>query len=96
MSRDRNSNDKPKKVRISKISNSGSSRPAASRARAPKSENSDEKKPAKTREPRLMSQAEAKSYEKTFDRPVSRKPAGKRIGKSKPSKANNQLNRRVK
>ena len=82
MSRDRNSNDKPKKVRISKISNSGSSRPAASRARAPKSENSDEKKPAKTREPRLMSQAEAKSYEKTFDRPVSRKPAGKRIGKS--------------
>lgn len=29
-----------------------------------------------------MSQAEAKSYEKTFDRPVSRKPAGKRIGKS--------------
>ncbi|QNS42208.1 rRNA pseudouridine synthase [Chryseobacterium manosquense] len=82
MSRDRNSNDKPKKPRISKISNSGSSRPAASRARAPKSENSEEKKPAKTREPRLMSQAEAKSYEKTFDRPVSRKPAGKRIGKS--------------
>lgn len=82
MSRDRNSKDKPKKPRISKISNSGSSRPAASRARAPKSENSEEKKPAKTRELRLMSQAEAKSYEKTFDRPVSRKPAGKRIGKS--------------
>ena len=82
MSRDRNSNDKPKKVRISKISNSGSSRPAASRARAPKSENSDEKKPAKTREPRLMSQSEAKSYEKTFDRPASRKPVGKRVGKS--------------
>ena len=86
MSRDRNSNNKPKKVRISKISNSGSSRPAPSRARAPKPENTEDRKPAKEpkapREPRLMSQSEAKSYEKTFDRPVSRKPVGKRVGKS--------------
>src|SRR5690606_5514482 len=85
MSRDRNSNDKPKKQRISKISNSGSSRPAASRARAPKKEKPEDQKPAKeakAREPRLLSQSEAKSYEKTFDRPVYRKPAGKRTGKS--------------
>lgn len=86
MSRDRNSNNKPKKVRISKISNSGSSRPAPSRSRAPKPENTEDRKPAKEpkkpREPRLMSQSEAKSFEKTFDKSASRKPAGKRSGKS--------------
>ena len=82
MSRDRNSNDRPKKPRISKISNAGSSRPAASRARAEKPEKPSEKKPEKTREPRLMSQSEAKSYEKALGKGPSRKPAGKRAGKS--------------
>lgn len=90
MSRDRKTNSnrikKAKPQRISKISNAGSSRPAPSRSRAPKPENaadSEEKKSSKApREPRLMSQSEAKSYEKTFDRPVSRKTPGKRVGKS--------------
>lgn len=73
MSRDRNSSDKPFKPRSS---NTGSSRPSP--LRAPKTENTDEKKPSKPpREPRLLSESEAKSFEKTF-----KKPAGKRIGKS--------------
>ncbi|WP_228411630.1 pseudouridine synthase [Chryseobacterium sp.] len=73
MSRDRNSSDKPYKPRSSQT---GSSRPSPSRA--PKTENTDDKKPSKPpREPRLLSESEAKSYEKTF-----KKPAGKRIGKS--------------
>ena len=83
MSRDSNGNKKP---RISKISNSGSSpKPRATKSARPRDEKSEEKKAAKEpkapREPRLMSQAEAKSYEKTFDKPASRK-MGKRIGKS--------------
>lgn len=86
MSRDRNSNDKPKRPRISKISNSGSSRPAASRARAPKKRDEPEAKKTqrseKAREQRLMSEAEARSFEKNINRPATRKPAGKRAGKS--------------
>lgn len=76
MSRDSNGK---KKQRISKISNSGS--PAKSRATRsvkPREEKSTEaKEPKAPREPRLMSQSEAKSYEKSFS-----KPTGKRIGKS--------------
>ena len=61
MSRD---NDKPRRPRISSSRTSkpsaGRTKPAASRA--PKSEGSAEKKSAKpAREPRLMSQSEAKS-----------------------------------
>lgn len=83
MSRDSNGNKKP---RISKISNSGSSpKPRATKSARPRTEKPAEGKEAKEpkapREPRLMSQAEAKSYEKTFDKAPSRK-MGKRIGKS--------------
>ena len=85
MSRDRKTTSnrikKAKPQRISKISNSGSPKPKTTRA--PRSEKPEEaKEPKAPREPRLMSQSEAKSYEKTFDRPVSRKPAGRRVGKS--------------
>jgi 23S rRNA pseudouridine2605 synthase len=85
MSRDRNSKSKPK--RISKISNAGSTAiPRSQKSVRPRTEKSVEskepKEPKTPREPRLMSQSEAKSYEKTFDKPASRKPAGKRIGKS--------------
>lgn len=81
MSRD---NDKPKRPRVSLTR---SSKPTTGRTkhattRAPKSENSEEKKSAKpAREPRLLSQSEAKSYEKSLEK-TSRKPAGKRVGKS--------------
>ena len=83
MSRDSNGNKKP---RISKISNSGSSpKPRGTKSARPRTEKPEERKepkePKAPREPRLMSQAEAKSYEKTFDKPASRK-MGKRIGKS--------------
>ncbi len=82
MSTDRN--DKPRRPRISssRISkpSTGRTKPAASRA--PKSKNTEEKKTSKpAREPRLMSQSEAKSFEKSIARTV-RKPAGKRTGKS--------------
>lgn len=66
MSRDRNSSDKGKKPRISKP---GGSEPRRSR------DSQDSQKPP--REPRLMSESEAKSYEKSL-----RKPTGKRTGKS--------------
>ncbi|MEC5156213.1 23S rRNA pseudouridine2605 synthase [Chryseobacterium sp. MP_3.2] len=73
MSRERNSNDKPKKT---KFTPTRSPRPAPSRT--PKTESSSEPKAEKKlREPKLMSEFEAKSYEKTFN-----KTAGKRIGKS--------------
>lgn len=80
MSRDNKGSKKP---RISKISNAGSSaKPRATKSARPRDEKSEEKKASKApREPRLMSQSEAKSYEKTFDRPPSRK-TGKRVGKS--------------
>lgn len=80
MSRDRNSKSKPK--RISKISNSGSpSKPRTQKSARPRVEKSDEsKEPKAPKEPRLMSQSEAKSYEKSFDR--TSKPTGKRSGKS--------------
>lgn len=80
MSRDRNSKSKPK--RISKISNSGSpSKPRTQKSARPRVEKSEEsKEPKAPREPRLMSQSEAKSYEKSFDR--TSKPTGKRSGKS--------------
>ncbi|WP_228414532.1 pseudouridine synthase [Chryseobacterium sp. SNU WT5] len=80
MSRDSKGN---KKQRISKISNSGSSPKArATKTVRPRTEKPEEKKePKAPREPRLMSAAEAKSYEKTFDKPASRK-MGKRVGKS--------------
>lgn len=84
MSRDNNKKNKPQ--RISKISNAGSSaKPRATKSARPRAEKQEEKKelkePKAPREPRLMSQSEAKSYEKTFDKPASRK-MGKRIGKS--------------
>ena len=84
MSRDRNSNDKPRRPRISSSRparpSAGSSRPASPRTR--KSEDSEEKKPSKSaREPRLFSPSEAKSFEKSFER-TTRKPTGKRTGKS--------------
>lgn len=73
MSRERNSNDKPKKT---KFTPTRSPKPSASRV--PKSASSAEDKPEKkVREPRLMSESEAKSYEKTFN-----KTAGKRTGKT--------------
>ncbi|MGV8915386.1 MAG: pseudouridine synthase [Kaistella sp.] len=75
MSRDRNSNDKPKKTRTSPP---GRSKPAA--PRAPKVEKSDDKKGKPVREPRLMSESEAKSYEKSYA--STGKPTGKRSGKS--------------
>ncbi|CAM3099159.1 pseudouridine synthase [Kaistella daneshvariae] len=83
MSRDSNGN---KKARISKISNKGSAaKPRAAKSARPRAEKPVEKKearePKSPREPRLLSQAEAKSYEKTFNKPASRK-LGKRIGKS--------------
>lgn len=83
MSRDRNSKSKPQ--RISKISNSGNTaKPRAQKSTRPRSERSEESKEPKAakapREPRLMSQSEAKSYDKSFERTA--KPAGKRIGKS--------------
>ena len=83
MSRDNNGNKKP---RISKISNKGTSaKPRATKSARPRDENPEERKapkePKAPREPRLLSQSEAKSYEKTFDKPASRK-MGKRIGKS--------------
>ncbi|UJF29457.1 rRNA pseudouridine synthase [Kaistella sp. 97-N-M2] len=80
MSRDRNSKSKPK--RISKISNSGSpSKPRTQKSARPRVEKSEEsKEPKAPKEPRLMSQSEAKSYEKSFDR--TSKPTGKRSGKS--------------
>ena len=80
MSRD---NDKPIRPRISSSRTSkpstGRTRPASTRASKP--ENSKEKAAKRTKEPRLMSQSEAKSYEKSLER-TSRKPAGKRTGKS--------------
>lgn len=81
MSRDRDSNGKPKKPRISKISNAGGSRPAASRPRAVKAEDAAEKKPAKERAPRLLSKSEAKSFEKSLDK-AARRSTGKRTGKT--------------
>ncbi|WP_233702005.1 pseudouridine synthase [Kaistella palustris] len=75
MSRDRNSNDKPKK---SRISSAGRSKPTA--ARAPKVEKTEEKKSKPAREPRLMSESEARSFEKSFSK--TGKPTGKRSGKS--------------
>jgi len=73
MSRDSNSNNKPKKT---KFTPTRSPRPAPSRATKP-SVSSEEKPEKKVREPRLMSESEAKSYEKTFN-----KTAGKRTGKT--------------
>ncbi len=80
MSRDRNSKSKPQ--RISKISNSGNSaKPNLRKSTRPKTEKSEDSKESSStkapREPRLMSQSEAKSYEKTFN-----KTAGKRTGKT--------------
>ena len=73
MSRERNSNDKPKKTKFTPTRS-----PKPSTSRAPKSASSAEDKPEKkVREPRLMSESEAKSYEKTFN-----KTAGKRTGKT--------------
>lgn len=83
MSRDKNGKSKPQ--RISKISNSGSTaKPRAQKSTRPRTEKSDESKVAKEpkapREPRLMSQSEAKSYDKSYEK--HSKPAGKRVGKS--------------
>ena len=83
MSRERNSKSRPQK--ISKISNSGSSaKPRAQKSARPRVEKSGEETEAKAskspREPKLMSQSEAKSYEKSFER--TSKPAGKRSGKT--------------
>lgn len=81
MSRDRKTSSnrikKAKPQKISKISNSGSSKSAPSRAK--KNEVEKKEKPAK--EPRLMSQSEAKIYEQTLEK-TTRKTAGKRSGKS--------------
>lgn len=81
MSRDRKTSSnrikKAKPQKISKISNSGSSKSAPSRAK--KNEVEKKEKPAK--EPRLMSQSEAKIYEQTIEK-TTRKTAGKRSGKS--------------
>lgn len=80
MSRD---NSRGKKPRISKISNPGNTgKPKATRPARPakpRDENSSEerKEPKVPREPRLMSQSEARTYEKSFG-----KPTGKRSGKS--------------
>lgn len=83
MSRDKKTSSnrikKAKPQKISKISNSGSAKPAPSRAK--KNEKPAEKIEKPAREPRLMSQSEAKTYEKTLDK-TARKPAGKRTGKS--------------
>lgn len=85
MSRDRKTSSnrikKAKPQRISKISNAGSTTRKTTRTPRPESSEAP-KEPKAPREPRLMSQSEAKSYEKTFDKPVSRKPVGKRVGKS--------------
>ncbi len=84
MSRDRNSNDKPRRPRItsSKPGRPASSSSRAASSRSSKPEGSEEKTERKsTREPRLLSQSEAKSFEKSIER-TSRKPGGKRIGKS--------------
>lgn len=85
MSRDRKTSSnrikKAKPQRISKISNAGSTTRKTTRTPRPESSEAS-KEPKAPREPRLMSQSEAKSYEKTFDKPVSRKPVGKRVGKS--------------
>lgn len=73
MSRDRNSNERPKRPRLAlkKV-------PKTSSSTSAKSKDSEEKKAPKTaREPRLMSQSEAKSYEKSLKRST-----GKRTGKS--------------
>lgn len=80
MSRDRNSNGKPKKPRISKISNAGSAKPASSRPRAARNEDTEKKSTAKARTPRLLSQSEAKAFEKSFDKPTRR--TAKKTGKS--------------
>lgn len=79
MSRD-NSNERPRRPRISKTTNSGSSRAprsGASRPSKPRTSKSSEDdsapKTRKPREPRLMSESEAKSFEKSFKRPATRK-----------------------
>ncbi len=72
MSRDKSSSDRSKRPRISKTRNSGSTR-AQKPEKSEKSIKSE--KPAK--EPRLLSEFEAKSYERTFN-----KTAGKRTGKT--------------
>lgn len=86
MSRDRKTSSnrikKAKPQRISKISNAGSTTRKTTRTPRPESSTDAPKEPKTPREPRLMSQSEAKSYEKTFDKPASRKPVGKRVGKS--------------
>lgn len=84
MSRDRKTNSnrikKAKPQRISKISNSGT--PTRKTVRSAKPEKSDDAAEKPAREPRLMSQSEAKSFEKNYDQAASRKSGGKRVGKS--------------
>lgn len=71
MSRDKSSNERPRRPRVSKTGSSGSSR-------APKSETSKPKTSSKPpREPRLMSESEAKSFEKSFKKPTTGRKTGR-------------------
>ncbi len=73
MSRDRNQNNKPRNSR-----NTSVAKRTTTRGRTEQSENS---KPKTAREPKLLSQSEAKSYERALSKPP-RKTGGKRVGKS--------------
>lgn len=72
MSRDRNQNDKPKSTRNFSVGKRTETKPAPAKS---------EEKKTSSREPKLLSQSEAKSYEKALARGAG-KTGGKRVGKS--------------